>query len=235
MGVIIRVGGEEKLASLLQSKEVLDNFDSYNFIVVSDQIRIKDVDKKGGSKRKNITMFKGLLPPMTVSAIKVNGTFEDYADAYINYIQDNLVDSIISIIVRSVIKNDINVVFVCSLDEEKSWGYLKLLCEYIQAAYKIPTYTVKKFLKDPTKAATIDNIDEITKIVDKKIKKYADELNFNPDETIGGNKSKTKVSKKEIKEMGRKKLIKFAADNGIEINEDAPKEKIIKKILKKTS
>lgn len=230
MGSIIRVGGEEALSKFLKHEDVRSDIEKYHFIVISDHVKIRELDKKGSPKNAKLTYFKGLVPNPGVVAIRVNGGTKEYKNAYLDQLQTDLMDSVVSIIVKSAIPNDLNIVLVCSETEDKDWGYLKLLCKYIEIAYKAKTYSYKKYLKDVKKASKVENIDEITAIVTKKLSKYADQFDFNVE--IGMNGVPKDKVKKKYSEMSRKKLIKIAKKKDIKVSKDDPREKIVKKLVK---
>jgi|HigsolmetaAR203D_1030402.scaffolds.fasta_scaffold00843_25 vacuolar-type H+-ATPase subunit F/Vma7 len=220
MGVIIRMNSKKFFKEFLPN---VKNTDEYQFILISEDIKIKDIE----NKPKNIMSFPRLIPTPSVISLYVSGESKPYKKAYMNQLQDPEVEAFISVMVKAAVVYDMKVVILCSKSEWER-KYVKLLCEYIEATYQLKTYSWDKYLeKGPEKAGSIKNKDEVTKILGRKfesMERHGVQLNADID--------KDKIRKK-LEKLSRKELRKIAADKRIKVDEDMGKKKLIKKILKK--
>jgi len=102
-----------------------------------------------------------------------------------------------------------------------------MLCEYIEAVFKLKTYSYKKYMKDPDKALKVKNKDEIKKILAKKFEK-AERQGVRLD-----TESNKERYLKELKKLGKKGMKQLAKARGVKIDKDLGTEKMAKQLLKK--
>jgi hypothetical protein len=221
MGVIITMDSEKFLKKFLPAT---DNTDGYQFILISEDIKIRDLE----GKKKNIMSFPTLIPTPPVINLYVNGETKSYKKAYLNQLQEPEVEAFITVLVKAAVINDFKVVLLCSTSEAER-GYIELLSEYIEAAYQLKTYSWKKFNEDQEKACKIKNKDEIVKILGRKFEKM-ERLGVSLNLGVDTDKIKKKLGK-----LGKKELRKLAKTGKIKVDKEMDKKTLIKKILKKAS
>ena len=99
-----------------------------------------------------------------------------FDEMYIKYL-DEVAKFPIAVLLKAVVENNFETVFVCSLAEE-SMGYMGLLLEYIEEEFDIPTGKFKKLIKgngefgitDVIKEDLIKQLDEIIEANREKFK-----------------------------------------------------------------
>jgi hypothetical protein len=215
MGAIIRMDSKKFVKEFIPEVKGED----YQYILISDLITTN-------GKHKNVKAIKRLMPPTPVVREFVDGNKKGYKKAYLNYLQTPNIEAFVSIIVKAAIVNDMKMVLVCSVSEDE-FKYLKYLCEYIEAVFKLKTFTWKDFSKNAEKNSKVKNKDEIMKILGKKFERM---------EKTGVDLS-TKEDKdhyiKELTKLGKKGMKKLAKSKGIKLSEDLGKKEMAKKLAKK--
>lgn len=216
MGAIIRMESKKFIKDFMPEF----NHKEYQFILVSEFITTRN-------EFKNVKAMPKLMPPPNIIKAFIEGDKKGYQKAYLQYLQIPNVEALLSIIIKAAIVNDMKIVLMCS-QSENEFGYLKYICEYIEAVYKMKTFTLKEFSKDPEKASKVKNKDEVMKILGKKFERM--------EKTGVDLTTKTDKEKyvKELKKMGRKGMKKLAKKKGIKIDDgDLTKEEFAKKLAKK--
>jgi hypothetical protein len=215
MGAIIRMDSKKFINDFITEVDQKD----FQYILISD-----DITNDG--RCDNVKAIKRLMPPPNVLREFVEGNKKGYKKAYMNYLQDPNVEAFIAIIVKAAILNDMKMVLICSMSEDE-FSYIKYLCEYIDATFKMKTYSWKEYSKDPDKASKVKNKDEVSKILGKKFERM---------EKTGVDLS-TSTDKdkyiKEFKKLGKKGMKKFAKSKNIKLSEDLSKDEMAKKLVKK--
>lgn len=221
MGVILRMNSDKFFNKFLME---IDNTDEYQFILISEDIRIKDIK----NKPSNIMTFPPLLPVPAVINLFVNGETKSYKKAYLNQLQKPEIDAFVTVLVKAIVKENMKAVIICSNTEYEK-KYLEYLCEYIEAEYLIKTYSFKKYIDNPKKAEKIKNKEEVLKILGRKLEKM--ERN--------GVSLSLKIDKddlkKKLKKLGKKELRKIAKSKNIKTDKDDDKSSLIKAIAKKVT
>lgn len=216
MGAIIRLNSKKFIHDFL--KEFDPN--KFQFLLISENITTK-------GEYSNVYSLPALIPPPYITSVFINEGFSKaYKKGYLEYLQKPEVKSLITIMIQTVVIHDMNLVLLCSMSEDE-FQYLDMICEFIEAEYKLNTYTYKKYQKDPEKASKIKNKDEVTQILMKAIDKLHDSgVDLNP--KINKNKLEKKLGK-----MDKGDLKKYCKQRGIKFDDDTSKKKLIKKIIKK--
>jgi hypothetical protein len=215
MGAIIRLNSKKFINDFMS--EV--NHKDFQFILVSDFITTD-------GRCDNVRAIKRLMPPPNVMREFVDGNKKAYKKAYMKYMQNPDIESIIAIIVKAAIVNDMKMVLLCSKSEAE-FEYLEYLCEFIEAVFKMKTYSWKDYSKDPEAASKVKNKDEVIRIFNKK---YEMMQKTGVDLSTTHNKDKYI---KEVKKLGRKGMKKLAKSKNIKLDEDMSKDDMAKKIVKK--
>jgi hypothetical protein len=217
MGSIIRMNSKEFIKGFLPAEK---NADDFQYVLVSERITTT-------GELKNAKAFPRLIPPGPIVREFIDGDKKAYKKVYLKYLQEINIEAFVSIIVKSVIENDFKIVLICSKSEDE-FKYLKYLCEYIEAVYKLKTHTLETYLKNPDKANKIKNKDEVRKIIGKKF----DKMN-----KTGINLDSPAVQKKEVvkelKKLGRKELKRLAKSKNIKLDKEMSDGEMAKKIAKK--
>lgn len=193
--------------------------DEFQFILISDFI-------KTNNTFKNVKSIPRLMPPNRVMQDFVNDNMKEYKKGYLKYLQNPNIEAFISIIVKAAVVNDMKIVLLCS-HSENEFKYLKMLTEYIEAVYKMQTYSFKDYMKDPEKVSKLKNKEEITKILGKKFEKME----------RSGVDLNTTIDKedyvKQLIKLGKKGMQKLAKSRNIKIDKDLGKKEMAKKLAKK--
>lgn len=166
------------------------------------------------------------MPPPQILGEYVNDNEKAYKKSYLNYLQHPSIEAMIAIIVKAAVENDMKIVLMCSRSEDE-FNYLKYICEYIEAVFKLKTYTGKEYMKDMEKANKIKGKDEIMKVLSKK---------FENMQKAGADLSTTQDKDKyikELKKMGKKAMKKLAKSRDIKLKDGLGKEEMAKKLAKK--
>jgi len=216
MGCIIRIDSEKFIGDFLK------NFDpnKFQFLLISKDITTKG--KKG--KYSNVMAIKALIPPPHIASVFINdGMTKTYKKKYLEYLKKDDNNLLVSTIIKGAI-NNMNIVLLCSKSEDE-FGYLKLLCEFIEDIYNMKTYSYKKFKKEPDKATKISNKDQVignlTNIINK----------LKPSDIMSPDVNKEKLIKR-LKGMDREDLYKYCKTNGIKVDKTYNKKELIKCIVK---
>jgi len=196
------------------------NPDDFQFLLISE-----DITTSG--EHKNVMSIKALIPPINIASIYVNeGMTKEYKKKYLEFLKKDNIKALVTIIVNAAVIHNNNIVLLCSKSEDE-FGYLDMLCEFIEAEYKMKTYTFKKFHKDPERALQIDNKEKVSNIVFKQMEKLK-ESGINLDSKVDPEKVK-----KKLKKLDKDELIKYCKHKGIKVDPEMPRKKIIKKIMKR--
>lgn len=215
MGAIIRMNSKTWAKDFINEQDP----DQFQFVLISQNITTSE-------KFGNVKAIPRLIPPPQIASLKINQDDRAYKTAFLNFIQHPTIEPFISIIVQGAVVNNLNLVLLCS-KTESDFEYIDMICEYIEEVYQIPTYSYKKFKKNPEKAAVFKDVDSVKRILAKKmeaIKLAEADLETNVD--------KEKVLK-QLKKMKPKELRKYAKMRNIKVDKEMTPKELIKKITKK--
>lgn len=215
MGAIIRMDSKKLINKFIKEVDPKD----YQYVLVSEFITTRN-------EFKNVKAIPRLMPPPSALGEFADGNEKGYKKAYLKYLQQPNIDSLVGIIVKAALVNDMKMVLLCSKSEDE-FKYLQYLCEYIEAVYKMKTYTSKEFLKDPEKLNKIKNKNEVAKVIDKKF-----DVMQKSGMDLDTENNKEKYIK-EVKKLGRKGMKKLAKSKNIKLKDDMSKDDMAKKIVKK--
>jgi hypothetical protein len=159
MGCVIRIDSEQFISKFL--KHFSPN--EFQFLLISENITTN-------KKYKNVMSVRSLIPPPNIISGYIDDGFtKSYQNKYFDFLKKDENNSLVSIIVKAALSN-MNIVLLCSKSEDE-FKYLKMICEFIEKKYRLKTYNLKKFLKNPSKACKIENKDEIIGILMKSMDK----------------------------------------------------------------
>lgn len=215
MGVIIKMDSKKFIKKFLEEQDP----NEFQFILISENITTRE-------EFKNVKSLPRLLPPPPVAAEFVSRDMKAFKKAYLSYLKIPEIEALISIMVQAAVVNDLKLVLLCS-QSETEFGYIDAICEYIETVYNLETYSYKEYKNNPDKAGKVKNKEELVTILNKKFKKM-EQNKMTIDE-----KPDAKHLKKELKQFGRKDLLKLAKSKNVKVKKDADKKDIIKKIVKK--
>lgn len=190
----------------MNSKQFLEHFVPKNKskIVLNTQYVIISRRIKSTKHRKNVITANFLYPDNSIlSEYTVDGDSDAFFDAYINQLSDNI--PFIATLIKGVIEDKYNIIFMCTKSEEKL-GYFDALRYFIESTFNFPIYIYKK---DKIEKSKYDKYDK-KKILKKcnKILKNAqkDQLDRMESCIEGRRKIAAKMGKKEmakkLKEIG---------------------------------
>lgn len=216
MGVIIRMNSKTFHEKFLKNEDVED----FQFVVISQDIKTE-------GKVSNVKAIPRLVPPAPLAQILINEGEEEFGARYLKYLSAFQIEQFLTIIAAAAVDPEgLKIVLLCS-EQEEEFLYIRLICEYLEEVYKIPTFSYKKYAKDPKKALDESNLKEAREIVERKRKELAEDQ---PDFDTNVDKKKLK---EELSELDKKALRKLAKKKDIKIDDDMGKKDIIKKIIKK--
>lgn len=216
MGVIIHLNSKDYFNRFIPETQA----DEYQYVLISENITTKE-------KFKNVKAIPRLIPPVDVIRHYIDGDKKAYKKAYLAYLSHESTDSLITVIVKAAVDENMKMVLMCSKSEDE-YGYLELIAEYIESVYGLQTYTAKKYLKDQEKATKIKNKDDIRKVLTKKLQKMEKSSKVDLVPTVNREKFV-----KQLKKLKRKELREFAKRRNIKIDKDLEKKDILKIIIKK--
>lgn len=180
---------EEKRKTILKAQ----------YVLVSTRIR------KHSSDYQNILLAVQTLYPDTDTMSKLYS--KEQKQAYFRQLDENI--ELISIIVKTSIKEDYDIILMCSKNEWKL-KYMKWLAEYIMEKFGCPVYDYKKLKKGEQKLIKYDK-DKVLKKCKKKIKKSFDKEIDKLSETSKGRK----IIMEKYKSFDKKELTKLAKKEGL--------------------
>jgi len=214
MACVIRLNSKKFISDFLKEFEQ----EKFQFILISE-----DITTKG--KCSNVMPMTALLPPPNVLSLFIDdGKTKTYKKKYFEFLNKDDINFLVSTIVTGVM-NNLNMVLLCSKDEDE-YGYIGMICDFIEDKYKLKTYTYKEFKNNPDKAKKIKNRDQILKcLTDIK-------TSLNPSSNISPIINKDKFIK-QLKSMEVSELKTFCKFKKIKIDDIKKKKHIIRQIVKK--
>lgn len=214
MGCIIHMNSETFINDLLKEYD----HRTFQYVLISQDITTE-------KRYNNAISLTGLLPSPDVITEYINEGFtEGYKKECLNFYKKPEKNSLIAILVNMALKG-FNIVLLCSAKEEE-FKYLKLLCDFIEEQYKLLTYTYKKYNKNPEKAMKIENVEEVGRILTKKMESFQSQ-GINIQENIDPEKYL-----KKLKKLSSEELRAYAGRLGVKVNSEISDKKILKKLKK---
>lgn len=214
MGVIMKMTSDTFLDKFIKDND----YKKFNFLLVSENIK---TDKK----YKNVYVLNSLIPPPNViSEFIQNGISDRYVKKYADYLQTANPTTMIVVAVKLAVIENSNVVLMCTKDEAE-YGYLDILCDYIENVYDIPVCTYKKYKKNPDKYDLKDKKKKVSKILNKQLELAKESHYTNKSYVDKG------ALKQKLKELSKKELISVCKENSIKVDKDMSKKDIIKIII----
>lgn len=171
-------------------KDFCKEYNPHNFHII---LVSKDITSRG--KYDNVYVAEDLYPTKEVFGARINAGSKEFELKYLRQLQNHKDASfILATIVKSIIKYKMNVVLLCS-ETEDEYGFVDIICDYLETVYKLPTVTMKQLKKkgDKLLKKSPKNIDEIEKAYLKVITSM--------EETSDSKKEKDKEGKKLRKEL----------------------------------
>lgn len=212
MGAIIRMDSKQFLKKFVKD----ENYKNFNFILVSE-------DVKTVNKYSNVYAIRSLLPPPNILSIFVNeGMSDKYIKKYIDYLSNPKIEAMLTVIVKLAVIENSNVVLLCSKNEDE-FGYIKIICKYIEKIYNVKTYSYKKYKSNPEECEKVKDKKKVVKILDKKLNEFDGDATPNIDK---------KELKRRLESLSKKELKGYCKYQSISFDKDDSKEKLIKKIIK---
>jgi len=218
MACIIKMSSDEFLDKFIKDFD----YKKFNFLLISENVKTE-------KKYRNVYAIPSLIPPANViSEFIANGYTNDYVKKYLDYLSTPRVEAMITIMVKLAIVDNSNVIMLCSKAEDE-FKYLDIICQYIEYAYGVNTYTFKKYKKNPDKCEDVDEKvkKKVVKILEKKLGEIK-EIETAPNMT----KAEKKQVEAAFKKMNKKEICKILKRCGIKHNPKDSKKDLRKTIIK---
>ena len=164
------------------------------YVIVSSRIRKRQ-------NFKNILWAYNALYPQTNVMIK--STEEDKKEAYMNFLKENNMGFLASLVLLSIDK-DFTIVLMCTKNEWKL-SHLQYIKEFIETEFKYPVYDYKKCILGKEKRVNI-NKQKTRKFIKNRVKKYKKEQLEDSIE-FSDNKEKSFKYFKEMTKTEKKKFL----------------------------
>lgn len=195
----------------LDSKEFIKGFckdynpHDFHIVLVSN-----DITSKG--KYDNVYVAEDLFPTKEVFGARINAGSKEFELKYLQQLQHHKDAALIlATIVKSIVEYKKNVVIMCS-DSEEEYGYLDIICDYLETVYKLSAVSMKKLKKkgDKLLKKAPKHIEEIEKAYIKAISEMEKSTPSKKDkEKAKDEKKLRKELYKLINESKKKKLYKL--------------------------
>ena len=217
-GFIIQLEGNDFFTKFVPNEIHSD----YQYLLVST-----DIETTG--EHKNVMQMKQLIPNGYIMEYFMDKSMKQYKFEYENFLLRDEIRSLITVIMKTVVENKFKVILMCS-EEEKEYGYIKMIRKFIEKEYGFPTYTYKKYCKAREKGEfkEVKNLDKIEKQIKSEIERI-NKLSI----AIGGEDAKFKKAKKQLEKMSKKDMKKFCKAKGYKKYKDLDEKELRKFILHK--
>ncbi len=223
-GMMISVDSKQFIEDFINEEIVSE----YYYVIVSDMIKISDGDSIAKSK---ISILRSLIPPTKVRGRKINENMTEYCNAYMRYLASPEIFPSIVTLVKAYL-NGLNIVLICSDDEEKDLKILYLLSQYILDTFGITVFPYDYYRKHKKECRKVqDNLDDVYKVYESAVewaKSHKSEGQLEREQ----NKTKERLQE-ELKEMDSKELKKICKELDIIYDKSMSKKEIRKAIIKK--
>lgn len=214
MSTIITMNSKEFLKKFIRKYDYRD----YQFLLISNNI-------KSTGKHKEAYSLDSLTPTSLTLSTLINGNDKKaYKRKYLNHLSSPKNDGLITLIMKLMVFDEADVILLCT-EEEESFGYMKLLKEYIEGIYGVDVYSFKKYDKDPDSAESVSNPKRTVKILKKKLQTM-------DKRAVTGEKMSKKAVRSKLNELTKKELKMYAKERGIIIPKGVDKEALVKFLTK---
>lgn len=186
------------------------DIDNFNFILVSKNI-------KNTGDFKNVSSLVSLMPPPQIMHEYINGDISKFRERYFSYLTTPICSSLIAVLVKLLVEKS-NVVILCS-EEEKEYGYIKMISQYIEKVYGIDSMKAKEYIKNPNDELLADKLDRTKEILKEKL------AQIKPEHLSNTIPIKRKAMKKKLKDATKDELIQMCEDRHIKVKKKARKDK----------
>lgn len=156
-------------------------------------------------KRGNIVSANFLFPNNSIlSEYTVDGDSDEFIDAYMNQLSENM--PFLATLIKGVIEEKFNIVFMCTKAEEKL-GYLDALRYFVESTFHFPIY---KYSKNKIEKSKYEKYDK------KKLLKKCNKLLKNAEETQLKTMESTVTGRRKLaSKMSKKEMAKKLKDIGV--------------------
>lgn len=195
----------------------------YQYLLIST-----DIETSG--EYKNVMRMNQLIPNAYIMQFMMDDAKKQYKFEYFSFLLRDEIRALVTIIMKSVVENNFKIVLLCS-EEEKEYGYVKLLRKFIEKEYNFPTYTYKKYCKCREKGEfkEVKDLDTVKQQVKDEIKRI-EKLSI----AVGGDVSgKIKKAKKQLDKMSKKDMKAFCKAKGYKKYKDLNEKQLRKYILER--
>lgn len=218
----------------IDSKQFIEDFiheeimNEYYYVIISEMIKISDGDSIAKSQ---ISILKSLIPATKIRCLKINGNMSDYCNAYMKYLASPEIFPTIVTLVKAYLSG-LNLVLICSDDEEKDLKILYLISQYILDTFGITVSPYDYYRKHKKECRKVpDNLDDIIKVYESAVE-WARTHKGEGQLAREQNKTKERLQE-ELKEMNSKELKKICKELDIVYDKSMSKKEIRKAIIKK--
>ena len=221
MGAIIRMNTRQLMRDFLPNIEKQEDF---QFVIISETVK---TDKR----LKNIETIKRLVPPQQLLRKFMEGDEKSYREMYAAYLSHPNIEGFLTVIAKAAVTENMNVVLLCS-EYEDNWGYLKAICDYMEAVYETKTHSVKSYLKNPAKASEFKNKKVLESIITEKLTELEKaNVDLSTEEEDPSIKMRAKVLEKlKDEDYDKKELRKLGKKMGLKLDKDLSRKKMMKQI-----
>ena len=223
-GIILTVDSKEFIEKFIYEEVVGE----YYYLIISEMITISDPNSISQSR---ISILKSLLPSTKIKGVKINDDMTAFCNAYMQYLASPEIFPSLVTIIKAYLKG-MNLVLICSDDEEKDMKILYLISQYILNTFGVTVYPYDYYRKNKMKCRQIpDNLDDVIKVFDRAVewaKTHKSEKQLLREQT----ETKEKLQE-ELKEMSSKELKKLCKELDIIYDKSMSKKEIRKSIIKK--
>lgn len=223
-GVMISIDSKQFIEDFI-NEEIMNE---YYYVIISEMIKISDGDSIAKSQ---ISILKSLIPATKIRSLKINGNMSDYCNAYMKYLASPEIFPTIVTLVKAYLSG-LNLVLICSDDEEKDLKILYLISQYILDTFGITVSPYDYYRKHKKECRKVpDNLDDIIKVYEGAVE-WARTHKGEGQLVREQNKTKERLQE-ELKEMNSKELKKICKELDIVYDKSMSKKEIRKAIIKK--
>lgn len=223
-GIMISVDSKEFIEKFINEEIVSD----YYYLIISDMIKISDGDSMAKAK---ISLLRSLIPSTKIRSRKINDNMTEYCNAYMQYLASPEIFPTIVTMIKAYL-NGMDIVLICSDDEEKDMKILYLISQYVLDTFGITIYPYDYYRKHKKECRKIpENLDDIIKVYEGAVewaKSHKSEKQLEREQ----NETKEKLNE-ELKDMSSKDLKKICKELDIIYDKSMSKKEVRKAIIKK--
>jgi len=223
-GVMISIDSKQFIEDFINEEVVSE----YYYIIISDMIKISDGDSIAKSR---ISILRSLIPATKVRGRKINENMTEYCNAYMRYLASPEIFPTIVTLVKAYLSG-LDLVLICSDDEEKDMKILYLISQYILDTFGITVFSYDYFRKHKKQCKKIpENLDDVIKVYESAVE-WA-KTHKGEEQLIREQNATKEKLREELKEMDSKELKKICKELDIVYDKSMSKKEIRKSIIKK--